>query len=56
MTMISYQAVPPTFYNKIAPMNLWNLNGFINDIPLPCRRLKKTVKQFCSSNQNATCT
>jgi len=29
------------------------INGFINDHPLPCRQAKK---QFCSSNQNPTCT
>jgi len=32
------------------------LTGFINDLALSCRRVKRTVKQFCSSNQNQTCT
>jgi len=31
------------------------LTGFINDRALSCRRVKKTVKQFCSSNYNPTC-
>jgi len=22
--------------------NMWSLNGFINDLPLPCRQVKKT--------------
>jgi len=43
-------------YSDVSITNIWSLNCFINDIPLPCRRVKKTVKQFCSSNQNPTCT
>jgi len=25
--------------------NVWSLKGFINDLPLPCRRIKKTSVQ-----------
>jgi len=32
------------------------LTGFTNDLALSNRRVKITVKQFCSSNQNQTCT
>jgi len=32
------------------------LKGFINDLALSYRRVKRAVKQFCSSNQNQTCT
>jgi len=32
--------------------SMWSLIGFINDLPLPCRR----VKTVSSSNQNPICT